>query len=290
MKPVTSIEQIRENCETLFAYRRSSDQRETDYFRRLIKRGTCFLPIYIDGELAFFPSRFIGYSGNSMAKHSAASAANAIDGRKTNEYITPLLNKRRPEENPALEEKYRSFCEKYDIDFHFRVRRKYWPIDKRIGENKDSFENDSVADILTIKNDTSIPETEKQRLIAARIGQGDFRKALIEEWRSCAVTGCSNLELLRASHIKPWKLSSNKERLDPHNGLLLIPNLDTAFDRYMITFSETGKIIISKRMSAADRKTLGLTTELKLRVTVSAKRKKYLSHHRTKFNEEQSLI
>ena len=31
-----------------------------------------------------------------------------------------------------------------------------------------------------------------------------------------SVTGCRIAEALRASHIKPWRESSNKERLNPH--------------------------------------------------------------------------
>lgn len=52
---------------------------------------------------------------------------------------------------------------------------------------------------------TDLPEdeTEKKAVIAARRGQGRFRKALDEAWGGCAVTGCVNRALLRASHIKP---------------------------------------------------------------------------------------
>jgi 5-methylcytosine-specific restriction protein A len=51
--------------------------------------------------------------------------------------------------------------------------------------------------------------------------------------------------LLKASHIKPWRDSDNAERLDIYNGLLLIPNLDSAFDKGYISFDDGGKIIIS---------------------------------------------
>ena len=46
----------------------------------------------------------------------------------------------------------------------------------------------------------------------------------------CAVTGLDLPLLLRASHIKPWRDSDNRERLDPYNGLLLSPSYDAAFD------------------------------------------------------------
>ena len=57
----------------------------------------------------------------------------------------------------------------------------------------------------------------------------------MEYWDSkCAVTGLAIPELLKASHIKPWKDSTDEERLDIFNGLLLAPHLDAAFDRGFI--------------------------------------------------------
>ena len=69
---------------------------------------------------------------------------------------------------------------------------------KRWTENK-------AADIESIVKDQKVRETTRVALIEARLGQGQFRAGVIERWRgSCAVTGCTLLELLRASHIKPW--------------------------------------------------------------------------------------
>ena len=90
-----------------------------------------------------------------------------------------------------------------------------------------------------------LPETERKSIMLSRIGQGAFRSGLIGYWKRCAVTGCDSLDLLKASHIKPWRDSDNAERLDIYNGLLLIPNLDSAFDKGYISFDDGGKIIIS---------------------------------------------
>lgn len=279
---MTSVDQIRENCERLLAYSRSLDESERDFFHSLIGRGTCFFPLYVGEELAFFPSRFIGYQDNSRDKHLSTDAKN---GRETNEVISLLLNNTKPEQDATLEGEYREFCDRYKIRFgetgNFGVARKYWPI-----HGQPEPVSDQVGDILNIANDTGISATQKLRLLAARVGQGDFRKALIAEWGSCAVTGCRSIEILRASHIKPWKLSTNKERLDPDNGLLLVPNLDTSFDRYLITFSDEGKIIISNRLSATDREALGLKADMT--VPISAGRERYLSHHRARFYEEEA--
>jgi hypothetical protein len=70
-------------------------------------------------------------------------------------------------------------------------------------------------------------KSEREVLIMARRGQGKFRNDLFDQWGGCAVTGCKVPEVLRASHIKPWKRCAGKEdRLDPHNGLLLSATLD----------------------------------------------------------------
>ncbi|PHQ59425.1 MAG: hypothetical protein COC10_13400, partial [Sphingobium sp.] len=87
-------------------------------------------------------------------------------------------------------------------------------------------------------------ETTRKAIIDARVGQGQFRENLINHWLTCAVTGATNPLLLRASHIKPWKESSNNERLDSFNGLLLSANLDAAFDSGLISFDNSGKIML----------------------------------------------
>ena len=99
-----------------------------------------------------------------------------------------------------------------------------------------------------IKNRTDIGDTEKQQLIRARRGQGIYRQNLQGFEKICRVTGISNPRHLRASHIKPWRLSSDFEKLDGNNGLLLSPHIDHLFDQGYISFTDTGTLIISPRM------------------------------------------
>lgn len=109
-------------------------------------------------------------------------------------------------------------------------------------------------------------ETERQAVIAARRGQGVFRALLDEHWRSCAVTGCTNRRLLRASHIQRWRDSSNVDRLNPDNGLLLAAHVDAAFDAGLISFDDDGRIWIDdKRLIPADAKVIGIEPTMRLR-------------------------
>lgn len=124
-----------------------------------------------------------------------------------------------------------------------------------------------------------LTDTTREALVEARLGQGAFRQALVSQWRGCAVTGCELLEALRASHIKPWHVSTNRERLDANNGLLLIATLDALFDSGLISFNDSGTVIYSPRVPVASRLVLGLKPGLRLRRLKSGMRS-YLAWHR----------
>ncbi len=91
------------------------------------------------------------------------------------------------------------------------------------------------------------------------------------------------MRFLVASHIKPWKVSKNEERLDPFNGLLLLPNLDKVFDLGFITFSKTGNIIISDYLE--DYEKLGLTENMRLKL--EKQHFPYMNYHRDMMYESK---
>jgi len=125
----------------------------------------------------------------------------------------------------------------------------------------------------------TLEQTERDAVVKSRIGQGRFRQDLIAYWQGCAVTGCEEISILRASHIKPWRDSTNEERLNPYNGLLLVPNLDALFDRGLISFTDDGNILISSRISAVDRAIIALGDDLKI-TRMSSSHLEFLSFHR----------
>ena len=92
----------------------------------------------------------------------------------------------------------------------------------------------------------TVDKTETQRLTLVRTEQGNYRKAALALWdNKCAVTGVDEPGWLIASHIKPWRESTNEERVNPLNSLILTPNYDKLFDRGIISFSpNNGKIIL----------------------------------------------
>lgn len=120
--------------------------------------------------------------------------------------------------------------------------------------------------------------TETERLVVQRIGQDIFRLGLIDYWRGrCPLTGITDLVLLRASHIVPWKdCTSDGERLDVHNGLLLSALWDAAFDRGLVTFDDEGLPQFSPALSEAARAELHWQVPLPL----AEPQRKNLAWHR----------
>ena len=135
---------------------------------------------------------------------------------------------------------------------------------------------DVAADVDEILVSNALSPTEKQVLMNARLGQGRFREHLLQQWQGCAITGYPMPAMLVASHIKPWRAASNLERLDPNNGLLLLANLDKAFDKGFISFEHNGKILISATLEKPE--VLGIHQQMKLAVRDA--HKPYLQYHR----------
>lgn len=136
------------------------------------------------------------------------------------------------------------------------------------------FDYDLERDLDDILADENV--TEKSAVLKTRIGQGSFRQKLIDLWDGCAVTGYRDTSMLVASHIKPWSHSSDRERLDPHNGLLLLPSLDKAFDRGFVSFTETGEIMVSVQLE--DPPALGIQNNMWLNMRNEHRR--YMQYHR----------
>jgi len=130
---------------------------------------------------------------------------------------------------------------------------------------------------LSTLNNPQIAATEKETMLAIRIGQARFRSLVLSLWNAtCAITGAAHF--LVAGHIKPWADSTDAERLDPFNGIPLSPVYDKAFDAGLISFTDHGFIIVSERLRLDGQK-LGISgTE-----QISALRPQnllYLDYHR----------
>lgn len=124
-----------------------------------------------------------------------------------------------------------------------------------------------------------IGTTEKQQLVKARRGQGIFKANVRLNEKACRVTGVSDPLHLRASHIKPWKDSSDAEKLDGCNGLLLAPHIDHLFDRGLISFTDEGNVLVSNKLDASVLLSWGI--EIPFNVGVfNVRQAEFLNYHR----------
>lgn len=117
-----------------------------------------------------------------------------------------------------------------------------------VKNEKSEFEQ-KERDIIAIREDESLSETERETLVNARLGQGLYRAQMIKKWEGrCRMTQCTIVEALRASHILAWSdtRSTNETRLDSNNGLLLAASVDALFDRHIISFTEEGELLYNK--------------------------------------------
>ncbi|KAF5065419.1 HNH endonuclease [anaerobic digester metagenome] len=146
----------------------------------------------------------------------------------------------------------------------------------------DTFEDyepfDKLIDDIQCSN---IDTTEKESIIKSRVGQGQYRKNLIDKYDgTCIVTGINYEKLLVASHIKPWSICNNHERIDTENGLLLSANMDKLFDNGLITFSNGGKMYVSSLVGNANEQRLHIDHTITVNLKSAGRMLEYLEFHR----------
>lgn len=116
-------------------------------------------------------------------------------------------------------------------------------------ESQQAFQRtiESVPEEVT--EDVSLPTgpTEKMRLVRTRLVQSFFRDAVLASYDyRCTICAIDLLELLIASHIIPWNRNVER-RADPRNGLALCALHDRAFDRGLLSISESLIVMVSQR-------------------------------------------
>ena len=112
-----------------------------------------------------------------------------------------------------------------------------------------------------------------------RVGQDYFKEEVIEVCGGkCIVTGVDDPSILIASHIKPWIKSTDDERMDGDNGLLLAPHVDKLFDKGLITFNADGTIKLSKYLHTSVMDSWCI--EISKKYQLSNKQREYMKYHR----------
>jgi hypothetical protein len=91
----------------------------------------------------------------------------------------------------------------------------------------------------------------RKRLLAARRGLGVYRENVERCEQACRLSGLLDRRHLRARHIKPWRESNDREKLDGSNGLLLSPHFDQLFERGLISFEDDGELKVARHLNPA---------------------------------------
>jgi predicted restriction endonuclease len=125
-----------------------------------------------------------------------------------------------------------------------------------------------------------LPAETREQLVKARIGQGSYRQKLLEESSECIITRVNDERILMASHIKPWSVSDDNEKIDHNNGLVLTPTYDKLFDQGFISFENDGVVLLSPYISPLNLKKLNLVKGKRYSIPPSDRRKEYLQYHR----------
>ncbi|WP_379654040.1 HNH endonuclease [Pseudoxanthomonas sp. UC19_8] len=145
--------------------------------------------------------------------------------------------------------------------------------------------NELLADLDDIAGDHALPETQREQLAKARIGQGLFRKCVMLVDPRCKVTGVEDARLLIASHIKPWRASSNTERINGFNGIMLSPHVDALFDEHLITFENDGAMHTHPSLDPQVLEAWGIPRATRVE-PFRREQHVFLGHHRSSFHEK----
>lgn len=127
----------------------------------------------------------------------------------------------------------------------------------------------------------SKPDNKKQKEYRqAREGQGKYREALLQECSMCPITGITEESLLIASHIKPWAVCNDTEKIDPKNGFILSPLYDKLFDRGYITFTPDRRVKITNWLSTHEKNRIGIKDNQQIPILpIDDERVFYLKYH-----------
>lgn len=173
-----------------------------------------------------------------------------------------------------------------------------WPISKNLGAAMLKIANPNIeeaatkrhsavylskclAEIREVLHNENLSAEEKLELVMARDGQGKFGDTV---WSRDIGQRFDLEEImdpeLRVTHIRPWHESTDIQRIDPDNGLLLPSDIADAFENGYLTFDEEGTAIVSKYLVCRTWNLGGSTDGFCRVLELSRGQHMYMQHHR----------
>lgn len=139
--------------------------------------------------------------------------------------------------------------------------------------------------LLPLKPDQSkLPENTGYRMAAYRKTQSKFRSLLLERESGCQLCNLSIPSLLVASHIVPWAIADESQKVDLNNGLLLCISHDALFDKGFISFDDIGQIIISDNLPSSEYERLQINKQM--RININQHQQRYMRIHRAEIQKQ----
>ncbi len=144
------------------------------------------------------------------------------------------------------------------------------------------YQPNDFLDEEILKNPIQVEIENTSKIIqqTIRLGQEKFRRNLLNEISFCPITGITDRRILTASHIKPWRVSNNNERLDKNNGFIFSPTIDKLFDIGLITFENNKTLLISKALDKTNIISIGIEPKRVYDKLPTENRVQYLEYHR----------
>ncbi len=144
------------------------------------------------------------------------------------------------------------------------------------------YQPNDFLDKQILKNPIQIEVENTSKIIqqTIRVGQEKFRRNLLDEISFCPITGITDRRILTASHIKPWRVSNNNERLDKNNGFIFSPTIDKLFDIGLITFENNKTLLVSKALDKSNIISIGIEPKRIYEKLPVENRLQYLEYHR----------
>jgi len=185
MTRVNNWDELLVNIKQLESYRHSNNSNENKFFISLIIKGICFLAYKLNDEIAFYPSRFIGYFNNNIQRHNNSR----LYGPETNEAIK-YMHGYEPSYDESLDLHLEEFSQNIGLldnsKGSFGKQRKYWYVgsNKKISSKFDLLKQKESNRKNKRKNKVPFNEDYKAWKFtmlgdSAKLASGEFRVPII---------------------------------------------------------------------------------------------------------------
>ena len=245
MKLVATRKDIIHNLETIERYLQSEMPDIYDAMTTYIARGKCFIAYLVKGQYHFAPSRFVGYKGNSLARHKANANKHGWD---TNPAINEVLGQKN-QFNEKLEEAYLAFCDILGVtpNDNKRTQRKYWLMEGDIaGEFNSSYFTEGARIIISHEISERNPKVVQEAKRIFKQGHGGELFCEICGFNFKAAYGKVGEGFIEAHHKVSLSSTSKEHVVKPSDLMMVCPNCHRMLHRQV-----NGKYMSIKQLQKA---------------------------------------